>query len=129
MDGRAQEIIDQISALSGSFGVTVIYSRIVVTDSTPRNAFGTPIDASGNPLVPQSFTANVIIESQKIDETPTLAGGKAKELLKLITSAGIFLAGDELKYGSHTYKVNFIEPVPFVGTDVVNFVHAAREVD
>lgn len=129
MDTRAQEIINQIASLSGSFGISVTGSRLVTTADTPRNSFGTPIDGNGNPIQPQTFTANMIPESQKIDWTPTLAGGKAKEVLKLITSAGIFQSGDELKYGPHTYKVTFIEPVPFAGSDVVNFVHAFREVD
>lgn len=129
MDSRAQGIISQISSLSSDFGVTVTGSRMVITSSTPRNAFGTPIDTDGQPLKPQPFTANVIIESQKIDWTSTLAGGKAKEVLKLITLAGTFQSGDEFQYSSHTYKVNFTEPVPFVGVDVVNFVHAVREVD
>lgn len=129
MDSRAQEIINQIASLSGSFGVTVTGSRMVITADTSRNSFGTPIDGNGNPIQPQTFTANVIPESQKIDWTPTLAGGKAKEVLKLITIAGTFQNGDELKYSTHTYKVNFIEPVPFAGSDVVNFVHSVREVD
>lgn len=129
MDARAQEIINQIATLSGSFGVSVTGSRTVVTHATPRNAFGTPVDANGNKLAPQTFPANVIIESQNIDWTPTLAGGKAKEVLKMIVSAGIFQNGDEIQYGAHTYKVNHLQPVPFVGTDVVDFVHASREVD
>lgn len=122
MDSRAQEIINQITSLSGSYGVSVSVSR--TTGATQRNVFGTPIDG-----ITQSFTTNVVIESEKIDLTPTVAGGKAKEVLKLIASSGIFKVGDELRYGTHTYKVEFLQPVPFAGTDVVDFVHAAREVD
>lgn len=129
MDSRAQEIINQISALSGSFGVSVTVSRTVITPSTQRNAFGTPIGVTPIGVTPTTFSQNVIIESQKIDLTPTLAGGKAQELIKMISTAGVFKPGDEITYNAHKYKVNELQPVPFVGTDVVDFVHAAREVD
>ncbi|GIM47035.1 hypothetical protein DNHGIG_25840 [Collibacillus ludicampi] len=124
MDPRAQSIVNQVASLSGQFGVTVTVKRIVQAATPIRNVFGTPMNATT-----ETFTANVIIESQKIDLMATIAGGKPKEVLKLITNAGTFLLGDEIVFNGHTYKVEYLQPVPFVGVDVVDFVHATREVD
>lgn len=123
MDPRAMNIINQVSSLSTQFGVPVTVNRVLQATTPIRNVFGTPTNAT-----PQIFTANVIIESEKIDLMATLAGGKPKEVLKLITNAGTFFLGDELVYGGHTYKVEYMQPVPFIGSDVVDFVHASREV-
>lgn len=123
MDSRAQNIVNQVASLSTQFGVSVTVNRVVQAATPVRNVFGTPTNATTN-----TFTAKVIIESEKIDLMATIAGGKPREKLKLITNAGTFLLGDELVYGGHTYKVEFMQPVPFIGTDVVDFVHASREV-
>lgn len=123
-DSRAQDIINQVASLSGQYGSTVTVKRVVESTTPKRDVFGTPSNATTN-----TFTASVIIESQKLNSMPTLVGMKPKEELKLIANAGTFLANDEFQFSGHTYKVNFVEPVPFIGTDVVDFVHAQREVD
>lgn len=119
---KAQELSQNISSLTANFGIQVTATRMAGV--TQRNIFGTPIDGSAN-----TFTANVIVDNDKMDLTPTLAGGKAKEIISLITVAGTFLAGDELQYNNHTYKVDGIQPVPFMGMGVADYVSAAREVD
>jgi hypothetical protein len=47
----------------------------------------------------------------------------------LIANAGTFQFGDELQYNNHAYKVDFLQPIPFSGGSVADFVHAVREVD
>lgn len=119
---KAQELSSNIGMLTSKLGISVTGSRI--TGPTQRNVFGTPIDGSK-----QTFTASVIFDSDKLDLIPTLAGGKAKEIINLITVPGTFQTGDELQYNAHTYKVEGIQPIPFMGLDTADFVKAAREVD
>lgn len=126
-DSRANDIITQVSSLTKQFGSTVTVTRTtkVVDPSESVDVFGTPL----NPNNPAPFTTQVIIESQKLNTMPTLIGGKPKEELKMIANAGTFLSDDEIQYSGHTYKVNFVQQVPFISSDVVDFVHAEREVD
>lgn len=121
MDSRVQDLISQIGSISSDFGVSVTVTR--PAKGTQYDIYMDPVDGS-----PQTFTANIIIDSDKMDLLPTLAGGKPKEILKMITVAGTFQAGDELIYNGHTFKVGPIQPVPFAGTDVADYVQASREV-
>lgn len=124
MDQRAQEIASQFQLIASQFGVTVTVNRTVQSQTPVRSPFGTPLNATTT-----TFTTNVIVESQKINTMPTLAGGKPKEELKLQTLPGVVQSNDMITYNGHAYKVMFVEPVPFVGTDVVDFIHAERVVD
>jgi|SRR5579875_3352030 len=119
---KAQELSNNINMLTATFGMPVTATRTVGT--TQRNVFGTPINGTQ-----QTFTTNVIIDSDKLDLTPTLAGGKPKEIVNLITVAGTFQTGDELQYNGHTYKVESLQPIPFMGMSTADFVQASREVD
>lgn len=123
MDPRAQSIVNQVASLSGQFGVQVTVNRVVQAATPVMNVFGTPVNGTV-----QTFTALIIIDSQKLNTLPTLIGMKPKEELKVISNAGTFLVNDEIIYNGNTYKVEFLEPVPFIGTDVVDLVHAYREV-
>lgn len=123
MDANAQSIINQVSSLTGSFGTPVTVNRVVQSQTPVRDVFGQPENATT-----QTFTLNVIVESQKPNLMAILAGGKVKEELRLIVQAGQILNGDEVVYGGNTYKVTFAQPVPFAGSDVVDFIHAEREV-
>lgn len=118
----AKELNQNISSLTANFGMQVTATR--TTGVTQYDIFSKPIDG-----IQQTFTANVIVDSDKMDLTPTLAGGKAKEIVSLITVAGTFLAGDELQYNNHTYKVTGAQPIPFMGMGVADYVSVAREVD
>jgi hypothetical protein len=119
---KAQELISNISMLTANFGMSVTATR--TTGTTQRNVFGTPINGTQ-----QTFTANVIVDSDKMDFTPTLAGGKPKEIVNFITVSGTFQAGDELQYSNHTYKVDGVQPVPFMGMNTADYVKVVREVD
>lgn len=121
MDSRVPDLISQIGSISSNYGVSV---------TATRPAKGTQFDIYMDPIdgTPKPFTANIIIDSDKMDLLPTLAGGKPKEILKMITAAGTFQAGDELAYNGHTFKVGTVQPVPFAGTDVADYVDAYREV-
>lgn len=122
MDSKAQELKNNITMLTTNFGVSVTATRGI--GATQTNVFGTPINGTQ-----QTFTANVIIDSDKLDLTPTMAGGKPNEIINLITVPGAFQTGDELQYNNHTYKVESIQPVPFMGMNTADYVRAAREVD
>lgn len=122
---RAQDIISQVASLTGQFGASVTITRTTTSPGASTDVFGTPV----NPTPPIPFTTSVIVESLKKNVMPTLVGMKPKEELRLIANEGIFLENDEVQYSGHIYKVNFVEPVPFMGSDVVDFVHAQREVD
>lgn len=124
MDSRAQNIINKMTSLTSQFGVNVAVNRVVQASTPTYDAFGEPTNSTNN-----TFTSNVIVESQKIDLTSTLLGGKQTEVMKLIANTGVFLLGDEISYSNHTFKVEFVEPVNFTGSNVVDFVHASREVD
>lgn len=128
-DPRAQEIIDVVYMLSNDFGIPVTISRIVPSTeaATPipidRNIFGTQTNSQS-----LTFNVNVIIESQKLNDMPTLVGQKPKEEIRFITIANSFKLQDEVLYGGKKYRVEHVEPVPFVGSDVVDFVRVFREV-
>lgn len=119
---KAQELSQNINSLTANFGTSVNCTR--TTGTTQYDIFSKPLNGT-----PQMFTANVIVDNDKMDLTPTLAGGKDKEILSLITVAGTLLAGDELQYNNHTYKVTGAQPIPFMGMGVADYVSAAREVD
>jgi len=117
----ASDVQLRLSMILTNFGINVTVNRVQA--ATQYDIYATPLDATTN-----TFTATIVIESEKMDLTPTLAGGKPVEKLKLLTLPGIFLTGDEIQYGGHTYKVNFLQPTPFQGVNVVDYIYATREV-
>lgn len=124
MDPRAQQITDRVAMLSSQYGTPVTVTRIIQAATPIRNAFGTPTNSATT-----TFTANVIIDSQKINTLPTLVGSKPKEELRLIVSTGLLLNNDEFVMNGHAYKVHAVDPFHFGLTNVVDMVLSSREVD
>jgi hypothetical protein len=122
-DNRFSRVATDFNTLLSLNGVTVTVSRTVQANITQRDIFGTPQN-----YIPNTFTANILVTDQHLDETSIIAGGKPKEVITIIASPATFIENDEISYNSHTYQVGSVEKIVLGGSDSLEMYTATREV-
>ena len=123
-DNRFSRVETDFNALLNLNGINVTISRIIQSEITERDIYGTPIG-----YTPEILTATILVTDQYLDETTVLAGGKPKEILKIIANAGTFIKNDEIPYNSHHYKITSVEDIPLGGNNTLEMCIATREVE
>jgi len=123
-DNRFSRVETDFNALLSLNGINVTISRTIQSEITERDIYGTPIG-----YTPETLTATILITDQYLDETTVLAGGKPKEILKIIANAGTFIENDEIPYNSHNYQITSVENVPLGGNNTLEMCIATREVE
>lgn len=123
-DNRFSRVETDFNALLSLNGINVTISRTVQSEITERDIYGTPVG-----YTPKTLTATILVTDQYLDETTVLAGGKPKEILKIITNTGTFIENDDIAYNSHHYQIASLEDIPLGGNNTLEMCIATRQVE
>lgn len=123
-DNRFSKVGNDFSTLLDLNGTMVNVTRTVQADITNTNIFSEPTD-----YTPDKFQAKVLVIDKSMDETAVIAGGKPKEVLRIISASGTFIEEDDISYCTHSYNVKNIEQLQLGGINELDICDATREVE
>jgi hypothetical protein len=123
-DNRFSRITTDFNMLLELNGVDVTITRTEQSQITNRDIFGMP-----EGYTPNTFTVKVLVTDQYLDETTVIAGGKPKEILKIMALPGTFVENDDISYNSHSYQVTDVEKISLSGNDSLELYSATRQVE
>lgn len=123
-DNRFSKAMSDFSMLLELHGITATITRTVQEDIKEKDIFGTPQN-----YIPQTLAVKFLVTDQYLDETSIIAGGKPKEVIKLIAVPSTFIENDEIPYNSHTYQVTDVGKTVLGSNNSLEMYTATRQVE
>jgi hypothetical protein len=124
LQGVVTSIKAELFRINSDSNVAVSVTRIIQNATPTYDSFGKPTNSTTS-----TFTVNAIIHEKSTELTPSVVGGKRKEILKIIAATGMFQVADEISFNSHVYKVEGFDSDDLYVYNILDYVHATREVD